>query len=191
MFYNKMMKRLFYRAIVLTAILTVCSCAPVLRKDIMDAAIRNISPGDLQKNPEIYRGKLLVLGGIVINTKLTAEGSLIEALYVPVDSRGYLEEIGTSPGRIYALFPQESGILDPVIFRSDREITFAGEFAGLRQGKIDEMDYSFPLFIIRALYLWEERKFYYMPYYDYDPFFWGYPYWWRYYSPSPPPPYWW
>jgi outer membrane lipoprotein len=176
-------------------ILFAFGCAPVINKDIMSAAIRDVPLSDIKQNPEIYKGNLFVIGGIIINTKAAAEGSLIEALYVPVDSRGYLKGIGTSHGRFLALFPKESGFLDPLIFKREREVTIAGEYLGTREGKIDEMQYEYPFFKIKELYLWAERKEYYVvpPYYyepypywwDYPYYRWGYPYYrWGY-------PYWW
>lgn len=186
-----------YRA-VFSALLALflLGCAPVLRKDIIDTAIREFSISDLQQNPGVYQEKLFVLGGIIIETKATAEGSLIEAIYVPVNKRGYLTGVATTHFRVLALFPKESGFIDPVIFGPDREITFAGEFGGLRRGKIDEMEYSYPFFTIRQIYLWKEREeyYYYYPYY-YDPLWGDYPYWWRgrpyWWQHRPPYPYWW
>jgi outer membrane lipoprotein len=156
------------------------SCAPVIRKDLMDTAIRNPSLTGFKQVPEKYKGRLFVFGGIIINTKVTAEGSLIEALYVPVDSRGYFEDVSTSDGRFLALLPKENGILDPLIFKRDREFTFAGVFMELKEGKIDEMQYAYPFFIIKEIYLWQERKEYIMvpPYYAPYPYWWDYPYSW-------------
>lgn len=191
------MKKYIHLTILFLLTLHIFSCAPVIRKELMDTGIRNPSLTDIKQNPGKYMGKLCVLGGIINNTKVTAEGSLIEALYAPVDYRGYLKGAGTSYGRFLLLFPKESGILDPLIFKRDREITFAGEFAGLKEGKIDEMEYAYPLFRIREIYLWPESMEYLIvpPYYDPYPYWWGGPYrgwggpyWWRYHAP---PPYWW
>lgn len=171
-------------------------CAPVLRKDIMDLSIRDVSLSEIKRDPDLYKGQLFAFGGIIVNTKITAEGSLIEALYVRVDSRGNFNGISSSDGRFLALFPQESGFLDPMIFRSKREITLSGEFIGMRVGKIDDTEYLYPFFIIADLYLWEERSTYSYappPYYGPYPYYWGgYPYWWGYpYWRTPfPPPYW-
>ncbi len=160
------------RALSSVLCLLLFSCAPVLRKDIMDQAVRNVSLSDIKRKPEVYKGKLFVFGGVIVNTRVTAEGSLIEALYATVDSRGYLKTVRQSEGRFLALFPKENGILDPVIFRKGREVTIAAELAGTREGKMDEMVYVYPFFRIRELYLWEERSEYnYPPYYYYDPFY--------------------
>lgn len=175
----------------------IAACAPVLRREVMDAAVRGLSPQEIKRSPEINKGKLFILGGVIVNTKVTSEGSLIEALYVSVDSRGYLESVKTSDGRYLALYPKEYGILDPMIYRNGREITLAGEFIGTREGRIDEADYLYPLFEIREIYLWEERRDYYGPYYYpyypyypyyYDPFFYDRPFFRHRFGPWP---YWW
>jgi outer membrane lipoprotein len=166
--------------LVLLIIIILTSCAPVLRYDLMKGGIRGVPPSAVRDNPEANRGRLFILGGIIVDTRVTEEGTLIEAIYVPVDSYGYLK--GTSPvdGRYLALY---EGFLDPLIFKRDREITLAGEFVENRRGMIGEMEYIYPLFMIKQIYLWEERKYYYIspppPPWYYPP--WWYDPWWRYY----------
>ena len=75
-----------------------------------------------------------------------------------------------------------------MVYKKGREVTLAGEFLELRKGRIDEMEYVYPVFEIKEIYLWEERQEYYIPYYYpyyYDPFTyrspflydsWGWPY---------------
>jgi starvation-inducible outer membrane lipoprotein len=179
---------------VLVSLVLIC-CAPVLRKDVMDLSTRDVSLADIRRDPDTYKGQIFTFGGIIVSTTITAEGSLVEALYVRVDSRGYFDKISSSDGRFLALFPQESGFLDPMIFRSKREITLAAEFIGMRIGTIDETEYPYPFFIIVDLYLWEERSAYSYPppYYGPYPYYWGgYPYWWGhpYWRTPFPPPYW-
>ncbi len=177
----------FWGNLLLSLLLLISACAPVLRPETMEIASREVPLSAMRENPSPYIGKLYVLGGIIIETKYTVEGSLIEALYVPVDSRGYLNGINESDGRFLALFPRESGSLDPIIYRRGREITLSGEFIGLRKGRLDEIEYTYPLFEIREIYLWPKiREYYYIPppYYPPPPF--PYYYWWRYY----PYPYW-
>lgn len=158
------------------------SCAPVLRVDLMQQGSFDVNFSDLEDNPGLYKGELYILGGVIAKTTATKRGSLIEALYIPVDSRGYLKEFSPSGGRFLALYPGR--FLDPLIFRERREITLAGEFVEMRKGYIDEIEYSFPLFDIKELYLWEVRKDYYYvepyPYWYYPYPYWWYDPWWRY-----------
>ena len=109
---------------------------------------------------------------------------MISAIFVPVDSMGYLKDSGVFNSRFLAIYPKEKGFLDPLIFLQEREITVAGEFKGTRSGRIDEMEYTYPLFEIKDIYLWEERMDYYIappfyPLWDYPGMYYG-P-WWRYY----------
>ena len=161
-----------------------CSCAPILSEQVHQQGISRISLVDIKKDLTPYKGKLFILGGVIVKTTITKEGSLIEALYIPVDSRGYLKSLSTADGRFLAIYSSKE-LLDPVIFREQREVTLAGELIGTRSGKIDEMDYVYPLFEIKEIYLWREKKEYdrhhYPPYPYYPP---HYPY--RYYDPFYP-----
>ncbi len=66
-----------------------------------------------------------------------------------------------------------------MIFRLNRQITLAGEFEGIREGKIEEMPYGYPYFVIKEIYLWREEYYSYPYYYEPYPYWWGgYPYWW-------------
>lgn len=171
------------------------SCAPVLRQDLMSSGSTAVPMSRIKETPLLYAGKLFILGGLIIKTKSTAAGSLIEAVYIPVDSSGYLKGKEYAQGRFLALYPKEMGFLDPEIYRKGREITLAGEFVELRAGRIDEADYTYPVFEIKQIYLWKEEKDYipppYPPYYSPYP----YPYWWNdpYWRTRPHfyPPHWW
>ena len=165
------------------------ACAPVLNRELMRDGTRNIPPSQIRANPDAYKGQLFIFGGVVAETRVTAMGSQIEGIYFPVDSYGYLKDRESADGRFLALYPQTRGMLDPLIYKRGREITIAGIFVGNRAGKIEEMEYSYPVFEIRQIHLWELRQVNYMvpayPYYSYPHG--GYDPWWR---PFPPPPGW-
>ena len=173
--------------VVLTSLLFL-SCAPILSQDLLQTGIYDMPLSMIKEEADQQKGKLFILGGLIVNTTVTNEGTLIEAVYVPVNSKGYFRSYGSSRGRFLALFRGREP-LDPVVFSEKREITVAGQFIGLRKGKIGEMDYSFPFFEIQEVYLWEEdrdRDYYY---YGYPPYYgppyyapWGYRY--NYYYPG-------
>ncbi len=188
---NQVMKRYF----LIGVLLVLSSCSPVLNREVMKEGVRDFSLNYLRETPEVFQGKLFILGGLIVETRFTEKGSQIQALSVPVDSHGYLERSAHSQGRFLALYPKSKGLLDPMVYKKGREVTLAGEFIEARKGKIDEMEYVYPVFEIKEIYLWEERQYYdwpaypyYYPYYDpfsyrspyrYGPWGWpyGYPYW--------------
>lgn len=171
--------------------LLVASCAPVLDRQLMREGQRNVSFDELRTNPDAYRGRLFILGGLIVETRFREQGSQIEVLSVPVDSSGYLKESERSNGRFLAVYPKSKALLDPIVYKKGREVTLAGEFREIRKGKIDEMEYEYPVFEIRQVHLFEEQQYYNTypyPYYPYYP----YPYWYNpYWGPWPPPPGWW
>jgi outer membrane lipoprotein len=177
-------------------LLALTSCSPVLNREIMNKGLRDVPFDQLRETPDVFSGRIFVLGGLIVETRLVEKGSQIEALEVPVDSYGYFRGIKHSKGRFLALYPKSEGILDPMVYKKGREVTLAGKFVEARKGRIDEMEYVYPVFEIRELYLWEERKDYhwsaypypyYYPYNDpfchrslflYDPWgCYGYPHW--------------
>lgn len=178
------MKRSFLIGVV---VLALSSCSPVLNREVMKEGAREFSLAQFQETPEVFQGKLFILGGLIVQTRLTGTGSQIEALSVPVDSLGYLRETEHTQGRFLAVFPKARGILDPMVYKKGRQVTLAGEFVEARKGMIDEMEYVYPVFEIREIYLWDATEHYGPPYYYpyYDPFFyrspflydpWGWPY---------------
>jgi outer membrane lipoprotein len=173
----------------IVASLVLVSCAPVLTRNVMQSGTKDVRFSEIKQYPVLNKGKLFILGGIIVKTTLTNEGSLIEAIYVPVNSLGYLKSYGTTNERFLALY-KGTTLLDPLIYSEKREITVAGEFIEIRKGTIGEMDYMYPLFEIKEIYLWEEYTepdyyryppFYYPPYYRFRHYpFYDYPYypWW-------------
>lgn len=184
------MKR--FTAIIMTVGMLL-GCAPVLSRGLMRQGVRDISLNQVRENPGSFKGRLFILGGVIVETRLTEKGSMIELLAVPVDSYGSLKFRAISEGRAMALYPKAKGILDPAIYRKGREITFAGTFMDVQKGRIDEMEYLYPVFEIQEIYLWEERTEYYVYpypwYYRYPPWWydpWWYEPWWRL-QPDPRP----
>jgi outer membrane lipoprotein len=132
----------------------------------------------IKQAPSTHTGQLYIIGGIIVKTTLEQEGSHIEAVFIPVDSRGYLKSFDPANGRFFAVY-RSTGMLDPLIYSEKREITLAGEFIEMRGGKIGEMGYSFPFFEIKEIYLWKEIRerdyYYYAP----PPYPYYYPYYYR------------
>jgi outer membrane lipoprotein len=178
------------KILLLVLLILLISCAPVFKKEIMETAQINIPLSKIKQELPVYRDKVFILGGLIVSTKITEKGSLIEAINIPVDSLGRLKDLRLAEGRFLAIMPYERGFLDPLIYKQGRFITVAGRLIEIKTGRIDEIEYHYPLFEIIDIHLWEERKEYIVvpPYYPY----WDHPYWydpwWRRY---PYPPWWW
>ncbi len=137
-------------------VLMLVSCAPALKQEYLERGDTNVSFQAFLGSPDSFKGRLYILGGLIAETSPTAEGSLVEALYIPVDSDGHLMNSKGIDGRFLALLPKGKGALDPKVYSERRAITIAGEFTGLKPGRIDEMEYIYPVFEIKDIRLWKE-----------------------------------
>ncbi len=171
--------------------LLLSACAPVLDRGLLREGGHAVSFTELRTNPDLYKGRLFIFGGVIVQAKFAGSGSQLEAMHVPVDRYGYFQDRGRSEGRFLAV--SSDSALDPLVYRRGRRVTLAAEFIGTRKGVIDEMEYLYPVFRIRQVYLWPKERRYYPPAYYYDPWFYPYPYyywdpWWGgyyYYRRSP------
>jgi outer membrane lipoprotein len=183
------------RMAVLAVSLFLAACAPVLDRELIEQGERNVSLNELRRNPGAHKGKLYILGGVIVETRFVQNGSRVEVLSYPVDSRGSLEYRERSEGRFWAILPEDKGLLDPVVYEKGRRVTLAGVFLDTRTGKIDDREYAYPVFEIRQIHLWDESEYITYPYYPYySPHpYWSYPYrYYPYWGPwGPPPPGWW
>jgi outer membrane lipoprotein len=185
-----MKTNMFYIPFFVISSLLLVSCAtPVLNKSYFLEGNRNPSFITIGLNPDQYKGRLFIFGGIIVQVRLNDAGSTIEAVEEPVDESGYFLDRGRPEGLFQALLPKNESILDPELYTRGRRVTLAAEFVEMRIGEIEDAQYQYPFFLIRQIYLWpRERQAYYdMPPYYLDPWFYPYPYyysepWWS----SPP-----
>lgn len=157
---------------------------------------RTVTFTDLKRDPEAYKGKTLLLGGVVLRARNLKNGTEIEVLQLPLDrSDQPVYPLETSQGRFLILDPEHH---DPAVLK-DRKITLAGEVIGKKIETIDEFEYRFPYLSARFIYIWPERPgyAYYPPYYPYPYYYYPDPYWYPPFgynrppfiiSPSFPPP---
>jgi outer membrane lipoprotein len=156
----------------------------VISGQVKEKARVDVPFSTIKGNVDKYKGEVFILGGIIVETKNTEEGTIIEVVHTDVDSLGYIIDPDRSSGRFMVI---EKGYLDPMIFKKRRQITVAAELIGSRVKKIGEIEYVYPLFELKEIYLWKKERGYYAipPPYPY-PLYWDkYPYWWydRWYVP--------
>jgi outer membrane lipoprotein len=175
-------------ALLFFVVMTGAGCAHVISKEIRDQVDEGITFRQVFQNPEAYRGKVVVWGGVIINTTHQKEGSLVEVLQKPLDMEGMPEDVDRSEGRFLAF---QKGFMDDALFAKGRIITVAGEVMGSRRMPLGEIEYTYPVIENKEVHLWPERSRerygpygYYPGWYDpfWDPWYgpWGYRYpWWR------------
>ena len=126
-------------------------CAPTFPRETLDRVDRHISFKELQADPEKFKGAWVMFGGVVIASKNIKEGTVIEILHKPLASDGRPLETDATEGRFMV---QTAEFLDSAVYHRGRLITVIGEVTGVKTMPIDEITYSYPLLLPKAVHLW-------------------------------------
>jgi outer membrane lipoprotein len=182
-----MMKRLLHRLPLFVAILLLSGCAYVISREVRGEVTKDLELREVIKDPDAHRGKVVLWGGTIIESKNLKEGTRIIVLQKDLSTWGRPKETDKSQGRFIVLYP---GYLDTAIYRKDREITVAGKIIARKAMPIDQIEYIYPVLSPREIHLWKELEKAEYPYYPY-PWWWHYPYWPYPWYPYPHRPWYW
>lgn len=160
-------------------------CAHVISSESRNLVDPSITFSKLRAAPDSYKGKYVMVGGVIASLKNEKDFSKLLIVQSSLDSFGVPGDAdASSEGRFMAL---SRNFLDPMIFKSGRRVTVVGQVEGQEVLPLGDISYAYPVLIVREIYLVpkaEPRPAYYPPYGYYDPFWWGPPYWrYRYYYP--------
>jgi outer membrane lipoprotein len=134
-------------------VILLAGCAHVVREEIRAMAIKEPAENIL-KNPELYTGKIVILGGVIASSINTEEGTFMEIVQKPLDSRGRPKEVDISYGRFIVFY---ENYLDTAIYSPGREITVVGEVVGKRVRQLGQIMYPYLFLKSKELYLFEQR----------------------------------
>ena len=166
--------------LVFLSLMIFSACAPIIPQELKRSIREKITIQGVVKDPDAYKGKMVLWGGEVLRTVNKKEGTMIEVLQLPLDRRDRPKDVDTSGGRFLVIYP---GFLDVAIYRPGREITVAGKVQGIRKLPLGEIEYEYPLLKAEEIHLWKIKPEEIKVYHEYPPYPYWYPYWWWY-------PYW-
>jgi outer membrane lipoprotein len=134
----------------LTALLAACASA--ISKQSLSQVDPAISFQAVARDPERYKGKVILAGGRILSTTAREGESWVEVLQHPLDWQLKPEDTDVSSGR-FLVRSQE--FLDPAIYAAGKKITVVGEVWGKKVLPLKEMEYSYPVLIPREYHLWK------------------------------------
>jgi outer membrane lipoprotein len=174
------MKKFFVLVMVLGLL---SGCAHVISRNVLKEVDKRIVFADLLRDPTAYKGKVVLVGGVIVDTVNKEEGTLLEIYDTALDYEGKPIHTDRSEGRFLALY---QGFLDNAIYQKGRKVTIAGTVQGEKIQQLGETKYHYPYLIVKEIHLWKKEK---PVYYDqYDLYPWGpwydpwYPWGWGWYS---------
>ncbi len=134
------------------ALILACGCAPPFTRASLDRVDRTVTFKELWEDPDHYRGTWVMLAGVIIGSRNTADGTFIEVLQRPMGRRGQPLDTDETEGRFIIATTE---FLDAAVYNGGRLITVVGEVAGAKVQPLGEMQYRYPVVSARELTLWE------------------------------------
>jgi outer membrane lipoprotein len=130
-------------------------CSYAISPELADRADKTVPFEALERDPEPYKGKLVILGGIITQTTPVKKGTLIEVLQKPLDYWGKPRRTDTSGGKFLVYY---SANLDPLVYAPERELTVAAEVDGFRSKALGDTEYNYPVVLSKELKLWPQER---------------------------------
>ena len=161
------------------------SCAPAISQQLRDEAGTPPPFQDLTAHPQEYQGRVVILGGYILDLQNEPRATVVTILQAPLDFENKPKSRDLSQGRFLITSDR---FLDPEVYAKDRRLTVGGRVIGVREQSVGGTTYRYPIIDAQELHLWPKEVYppYPPPYYPfynpwYDPWYpWGYrnPWWW-------------
>jgi outer membrane lipoprotein len=133
------------------AALAVTGCAAVISQETLKTVDQDIRFEQILENTEAYRGKVVLLGGEIINTENVPNKTVIIVLQRSLGYNQKPDSEGESKGRFIVSTPD---FLDPAIYRPRRKITVVGPVMGKEVRPLGELEYAYPVIEKKELHIW-------------------------------------
>jgi outer membrane lipoprotein len=129
-----------------------CSSQRVLPESLESLVDRTVTFQKILSAPESYQGKVVVLGGVVLKAKRLKDGTQIELLQLPLDTRERpILDRQQSQGRFLAV---RQDFLDPATIVEGSAMTIVGEVSGAKIDYLDDVEYQYPVVTIKHIHPW-------------------------------------
>jgi len=145
------------------------ACAPAISKKVREEAGEPVPFEALLNHTDDHKGRVVIVGGYILETVNEPDGSQITVLQAPLDSRNRPKSSDLSEGRFMV---SSSDFLDPAIYSKERRITVGGKVSGNQERKLGNLTYIYPVIEAMEIHLWFKEGEYIGPYYPYyDPWY--------------------
>lgn len=105
----------------------------------------------LQKTPDAYKGKVVMLGGRIIEANASSHLSELTVLQLAIGTSDRPKISDKSEGRFIV---QSKQLLDPAIYEKDMLITLVGTLKGSKVLPIGDLKYTYPIVEPIEIKLW-------------------------------------
>ena len=141
--------------ILLVSLAMFCQgCSYAISPEYSRQADRTVSIHEIRQDPELFKGKLVIIGGTIDQVSNTDHGTLLEVVERRLDYWGRPERTSKIGGRFLLEYPAH---LNTLLYVPGREITVAAIMRGEAAALVHE-DLRLPLFLSKELKLWDDDR---------------------------------
>jgi len=144
-----------YFIVLLGISLFLQSCTYAISPAYLEKSDKAFSFEKLQDEPASAQGKLLILGGTIVQTSILKEGTLLEVTQKALDYWGKPIRTNRTGGIFFILHP---GFLNTMLAVPGVDITVAGEVLGNGSSVLDNIQYNHSVLLSKELKLWEQER---------------------------------
>lgn len=144
------MKKLLLALMVMAA-----GCAHPISDESMKLADPSVSVRQLRENPDAYKGRTILAGGVIARVTNESTGGEIEVVQFPLKGRELPDNSAMSEGRFIAIADH---FVDPVVFQPGMLVTLVGDVKGEKTKELQNVTYRYPVVSVREMHLWQPQE---------------------------------
>ncbi|NJL17719.1 MAG: hypothetical protein HC938_11510 [Nitrospira sp.] len=142
--------------LLLVMLLAGCTAQRVVPDELEPLVDRTVTFRAVIEAPEAYEGRMLIFGGEVLKAKRLKDGTQIELLQLPLGkNEGPILNRQRSDGRFFAI---QQEFLDPATIVAGTRMTIVGELSKAKIEHLDDVEYRYPVLIVKHLHTWHDRS---------------------------------
>jgi len=142
-------------ALTLISLFLLYGCGSAISTEVRDRVDPSATFKAVSKNPDQFKGKIVLWGGVIIGIHNTQEVTWLELLQEPLGGKDRPIRGALSDGRFLI---RHEVFLDPAVYMPGREMTVAGEVVGGKIRSIDGVEYHFPVVASKEMVLWNPQS---------------------------------
>jgi len=133
------------------AIFSLIGCTSVISENAMKSVDNTVSYENVMVNPDAHSGKVLLMGGTVLETTPMSGKTVLMVLQHPLTGSDKPDIAAPSKGRCLV---EVEGFIDPAVYGPGRQVTLVGVVMGKETRKLGQLDYTYPVIRGTEVYLW-------------------------------------
>jgi outer membrane lipoprotein len=143
------------KILLVTSLLLISACSSIPEKLQLSEGTSLTNYTTVRALPAAHLGEKVRWGGVIAKVENKSEQTMVEVVHLDLDRSARPKVSNDTPGRFRVYFP---GLLDPVIYKQGKSITFTGQLSSVEAGTIGEQAYQFPVVKGDAVYLWKHKQ---------------------------------